>query len=135
MKRCVFVGVSTLLCFAFLVPTLFASLVVEIKDKKQIYYGSEKNLANPGILEIQKVYDQMPSYQEAMKHPDGSAKRIHGLKKASDEFREMLSKYCKEKKYEIAAEKGALTAHDSVTKKTVEIPDLTQELIKAIPGR
>lgn len=123
---------SFLWSFLLIAPCLLAATVYELTDRNKIYFGSAERIASPSVIEIQKVYDALPSYQEAMKHPEGSAKRIHGLKKASDEFRELVSKVSKEKKYEFVAEKGVLQAHDSSTKKSVPIPDMTQDAIKAI---
>lgn len=133
MKRAAWI--KSLFFLVVLSPCLLAAVKFTLADRSKAYYGNSDKIANPTTVEIQKVYDQLPSYQEAMKQPDGSAKRVLGLKKASDEFRDIVAKVCKEKKYEFAAEKGYLSGEDSTTKKPIEIPDITQDAIKAIPAK
>ena len=128
-------GCLGVLLLSVVAPLAFGAISFQLSDRSKVYLGSPDRIVSPAVVEIQRIFDLLPSYQEALKHKEGSAKRALGLKKASDEFKDLVARVCRDKKFELLAERGTLTAHDSGSKKPVELPDITQDLIKLIPAK
>ncbi len=131
MRKSIFL-IGVLLITFFSLPEASAAIRYQLSDRSKVYFGSPDRIQRPCTVEVQRIVEQFPSYKEALTQPEGSAKRIHGLKKACDEFKELLSRHCKEKKFELVAEKGSLSGICDQQNKAIEIPDITEELLKGL---
>lgn len=125
---------NAVLAFFALISLAFAAekVVYEVSaENSKIYLGNKSSFTAPCVVTASSVLDQIPSYKEAQKQPQGSAKRMHLMKKASDEFRSWISKVAGEKKHDLVVEVGGVTGIDA-NKKNVEIPNITDDVIAAI---
>lgn len=92
-----------------------------------VYYGSVTGAKKPAQIEAQKVFDQIPEYQEIKKRKlkESDTEYWVLLEKANQKFYNAVSKVAQDKAFDVVVEKGS-------EKFESEPPDVTQDVIAAL---
>ena len=103
-------------------------LSVWTNDGAGVYYGSLKDCSKPAQVVAKTVFAEIPEYQEIKKKglDDADPEYWSLLAKANDKFYKAVAKTAEKEKYDCVVEKGS-------SDKAKDGPDITQEVIKALP--
>jgi hypothetical protein len=97
-------------------------------DPEKVYCGDVHKYSRPAVVDGDKVYRQIPAYQEILER--GLTRRDPDywplLRKASQLFVKALRQICREKGYDLVGE-----VH-SISSDSQEIPEITADLIRLV---
>ena len=97
-------------------------------DEEKIYYGNAKKFQKPCVIEAQKVYEGIPSYQKIVENgfTKDSPEYWPLMRKAASAFVRALKAVCKEGKFDLVGEIGAIDTPAG------KVPDVTEEVLKLV---
>ena len=124
--------VATLVLSAVTAPVSWARVGdYSCSDPSKVYFGNHRLFQRPATISCNKVYDQIPEYQEIVRLglTDKSAKYHSLMKKASKRFSAAVKKMARKYRHDLVACTGAISKE---RKKAAAIPDRTKECIKAL---
>lgn len=92
-----------------------------------VYYGTVTGAKKPAQIEAQKVFDQIPEYQEIKRRnlKESDSEYWVLLEKANQKFYNAVSRVAQDKGFDVIVEKGS-------EKFETEPPDVTQDVIGAL---
>ena len=97
-------------------------------DEEKIYYGNAKKFQKPCVIEAQKVYEGIPSYQKIVENgfTKDSPEYWPLMRKAASAFVRALKAVCKEGKFDLVGEIGAIDTPAG------KVPDVTEEVLMLV---
>lgn len=92
-----------------------------------VYYGSLNGAKKPAQIEAQKVFDQIPEYQEIKRRKlkESDSEYWVLLEKANQKFYNAVARVAQDRGFDVVVEKGS-------EKFETEPPDVTQDVIGAL---
>ncbi|MHC5038545.1 MAG: hypothetical protein ACYTHM_14635 [Planctomycetota bacterium] len=115
----------------FLLALPLTSFAEESKDteidEKKIYFGDPEAFKKPGVIQILKVFEAIPEYQDAKKKGKDDPEYYILMEKANQHFSKALEKVAADEKYDLIGEVG------SIKIKGKKVPEITDLVIKALP--
>jgi hypothetical protein len=121
--------------FAFLLSPELAAKEKEKKkpkvtiDEAEIYLGDPSEFEKPAVVDVDKVYKQIPEYQEIIERDmDSSNPRyLFLMRAASDKFRAALEAVSEELGYDLIGGLGSIKIEGK------KIPVITKQVIAKLP--
>jgi hypothetical protein len=127
---------TTTIAILVAVLALSAATSLQAGDKKvtideaAIYYGNSSNFEKPGTVDVNKVYNKIPEYQEIirLKLKDSDAKYTMLMRTATDKFLNAIQAVADDKGYDLIGASGSIQIEG------VKVPDITSYVIAELPN-
>jgi hypothetical protein len=100
-------------------------------EEDKIYFGNAKKFQKPCVIEAQKVYDGISSYQKIVEHgfTKDNPEYWPLMRKAAAAFVRALKEVCKTGEFDLVGEIGAIDCREH------EVPDVTKDVLKLVVAR
>ncbi|MHC4470294.1 MAG: OmpH family outer membrane protein [Planctomycetota bacterium] len=103
---------------------------VEINEA-EIYLGDPKSFKKPAVVDVDKVYAEIPEYKEIRdrKMDSSNPRYLFLMRAASDKFRAALEAVSKKHGYDLIGGLGSIKIEGK------KVPDVTQKVIAKLPKK
>ena len=100
-------------------------------DPSKVYYGNQRLFQRPACVDCDRVYANIPEYQEILRRrlTDKDAQYHLLMKKATKRFSAAVKKMARDKNHDLVAQTGTVR---KAKKKAKDVPDRSQDVIDAL---